>query len=209
MDLSFLEDEEDEQEVDGAAGGERDSDREEDVDGAAGPSGTFVTIRPPGSLPDAKRLRTLSPPAVGWTCKPDVLMADGATAGDVAAAKVFAYQPPLLEPELDPGALQTPFELLSLSPPPRPSRAAASAWLSLAPSPPPPPSPCPLASLLGGWASAALSMGCSDGRCLSTPIKGDAAPHCLGGRGYAGCTFRRLLRGQCVLRHRAQRAGNG
>ena len=94
MDLSFLEDEEDEQEV--IEVGERDSDTEEDVDGAAGPSGTIVTIRPPGSLPDAKRLRTLSPPAVGWTCKPDVLMADGATAGDVAAAKVFSYKPPLL-----------------------------------------------------------------------------------------------------------------
>ena len=37
----------------------------------------------------SKRPRTLSPPRVGWTWEPDVLMADGVRAADVAIASVF------------------------------------------------------------------------------------------------------------------------
>ena len=52
-----------------------------------------ATIHPPGTLPDAKRLRSHDPPACEeWQWKPKVVMADGATAVDAAVVKVFAYQ---------------------------------------------------------------------------------------------------------------------
>lgn len=45
--------------------------------------------QPVGSLPTAKRVRTLSPPPENWEFAPEILMADGATACDVATARVF------------------------------------------------------------------------------------------------------------------------
>ena len=70
--------------------------------GAAGSSRTpFVAhVNPVGELPTAKRSRPLSPPPVGWRWELDVLMADGATAGDVAVAKVFSKtSQPLPDPD--------------------------------------------------------------------------------------------------------------
>jgi len=65
-----------------------------------GLEGVGATINAPGTLPDAARLRTHAPPPLNeiFSWKPDVIMSDGATAGDAAAAKVFARKDVLKEP---------------------------------------------------------------------------------------------------------------
>ena len=57
--------------------------------------GARAVILPAGTILDAKRLRTHSPPPLGWKWTPDVVMGDGATAADLAVAKVFSDGLPL------------------------------------------------------------------------------------------------------------------
>ena len=57
--------------------------------------GSRAVIHPVGTMLDAKRLRTHSPPPMGWKWTPDVVMSDGATAADLAIAKVFSDGLPL------------------------------------------------------------------------------------------------------------------
>ena len=88
---------------------------EEALDGANAGGRRGVILQP--GLPQApKRLRTHSPPPSGWTCKPDVIMGDGATVLDVASANVFAHAPALAEPRTDDGGVcQCRFEAGTIS----------------------------------------------------------------------------------------------
>jgi hypothetical protein len=54
-----------------------------------------AVMRPVGTISDAVRMRTHSPPPAGWKWNPDVVMGDGATAADLAIAKVFSDGQPL------------------------------------------------------------------------------------------------------------------
>ena len=65
--------------------------------------GYVVVVHPPGRPREAKRLRTHSPPPQGapaWQFKPDVILGDGATVADAAAARVFAYADEIQAPPL-------------------------------------------------------------------------------------------------------------
>ena len=70
---------------------------EEEVGGSRvqAPVGARAVINPPGTLLDAVRMRTHSPPPVGWVYKSEVVMGDGATAADLAIDKVFLDGQPL------------------------------------------------------------------------------------------------------------------
>ena len=57
--------------------------------------GSRAVIHPVGTTHDAVRMRTHSPPPAGWEWNPDVVMGDGATAADLAIAKVFSDGQPL------------------------------------------------------------------------------------------------------------------
>ena len=57
--------------------------------------GSRAVIHPVGTMLDAVRMRTHSPPPAGWEWNPDVVMGDGATAADLAIAKVFSDGQPL------------------------------------------------------------------------------------------------------------------
>ena len=89
---------------------------EEEAPNAANTGGHRGVILQPGQLRAPKRLRTHSPPPSGWTCKPDIIMGDGATVLDVASANVFAHAPALAEPRTDGGGMcQCRFEAGTIS----------------------------------------------------------------------------------------------
>ena len=76
-------------------------------------------ILPAGTMHDAKRLRTHNPPPLGWVWTPDVVMgddSDGATAADLAIAKVFSYGLPLPDILGAEGALREFFSARTLLP---------------------------------------------------------------------------------------------
>ena len=54
------------------------------------PVGARAVINPLGTLHGAVQMRTHTHPPVGWVYKPEVVMGDGATAADLAIAKVFS-----------------------------------------------------------------------------------------------------------------------
>lgn len=91
----------DDEEEDVAAGADDEDigDEEEQGGGGGAGGGNRATINPPGALPEAKRLRLHEPPPIGvdWKLAPKVLMADGASAVDAAALKVFTYKEELGE----------------------------------------------------------------------------------------------------------------
>lgn len=68
-------------------------------------------VRPPGSLPIAKRTRLLPPPPADWEFLPEVLMGDGATAADVAVARAFGKEGMGLPTSVDGGGTSAPFTL--------------------------------------------------------------------------------------------------
>ena len=91
------------------------SEEEAGVSRVEEPVGARAVINPPGTLLDAVRMRTHSPPPVDWVYKPDVVMGDGATAADLAIAKVFSDGEPLPDILGSEGALR---ELSARSHPP-------------------------------------------------------------------------------------------
>ena len=81
---------------------------EEEAEGShvQAPVGSQAIVHPPGTLRDAVRMRTHSPPPHNWVWNPDVLMGDGTTAADLAVAKVFSDGEPLPDIVGSSGALR-------------------------------------------------------------------------------------------------------